>query len=94
MNNQANRSPISWDEAFPHRYVEWSAHMTADVAFYVEIARRTDGALVELAVGNGRVAIPVAQATGRKVIGIDSSPIMLEQASAHAAEAGVELDLK
>ncbi len=94
MNNQPNRSPISWDEAFAHRYVEWSAHMTADVAFYVEIARRTDGALVELAVGNGRVAIPVAQATGRRVIGIDSSPIMLEQASAHAAEAGVELDLR
>ena len=43
VNNQANRSPISWDEAFAHRYVEWSAHMTADVAFYVEIARRTDG---------------------------------------------------
>ena len=37
MNNQANRSPISWDEAFAHRYVEWSAHMTADVAFYVEM---------------------------------------------------------
>ena len=48
--------------------------MTADVDFYVELARRTDGPLVELAVGNGRVAIPVAQATGRTVIGIDSSP--------------------
>ena len=94
MNNQVNRSPISWDESFAHRYEKWSAHMTADVAFNVEIARRTDGALVELAVGNGRVAIPVAQATGRKVIGIDSSPRMLEQASAHAAEAGVELDLR
>ena len=54
--------------------------MTEDVAFYVELAREADGPLVELAVGNGRVAIPVAQATGRPVIGIDTSPAMLEQA--------------
>ncbi len=85
---------MSWDEAFSHRYEEWSAHMTADVAFYVDLARKSDGPLVELAIGNGRVAIPVAQATGRGVIGIDSSPAMLEQARARAAEAGVDLDLR
>src|SRR6266498_988452 len=85
---------MSWDEAFARRYDEWSAHMTEDVAFYVELAREADGPLVELAIGNGRVAIPVAQATGRRVIGIDSSPAMLEQARARAAEAGVELDLR
>ncbi len=84
---------MSWDEAFARRYDEWSAHMTEDVAFYVELAREADGPLVELAIGNGRVAIPVAQATGRSVIGIDSSPAMLEQADERAAEAGVELDL-
>jgi ubiquinone/menaquinone biosynthesis C-methylase UbiE len=50
--------------------------------------------VVELAVGSGRVAIPVAQATGRTVIGIDTSPAMLEQARARGAEAGVELDLR
>jgi SAM-dependent methyltransferase len=86
--------PTSWDEAFASRYEDWSAAMTADVPFYVELAREADGPLVELAVGNGRVAIPVAQATGRQVIGIDSSPAMLEQARARAAEAGVELDLR
>ena len=85
---------MSWDEAFARRYDEWSAPMTEDVAFYVGLAREADGPLVELAVGNGRVAIPVAQATGRPVIGIDSSPAMLEQARARAAEAGVELDLR
>jgi SAM-dependent methyltransferase len=83
----------SWDEAFSDRYDEWAAHMTADVAFYVELARTADGPIVELAVGNGRVAIPVAQATGRRVIGIDTSPAMLAQARTHAAEADVELDL-
>ncbi|MDQ4044879.1 MAG: class I SAM-dependent methyltransferase [Chloroflexota bacterium] len=68
--------------------------MTADINFYVELARAADGPLVELAVGNGRVAIPVAQATGQRVIGIDSSPAMLAKARIAAAEAGVELDLR
>ena len=72
----------TWDEAFADRYDEWSAAMTADIAFYVGLAREADGPLVELAVGNGRVSIPVAQATGRPVLGIDSSPAMLEQARA------------
>src|SRR5262245_32498778 len=84
---------MSWDEAFADRYEEWSAGMTDDVAFYVALARKADGPLVELAVGNGRVAIPVAAATGKTVIGIDSSPAMLEQAERRAAEAGVELEL-
>ena len=68
--------------------------MTADVRFYVTLAREADGPLVELAVGTGRVAIPVAQATGRRVVGIDSSPGMLGQARKGAVEAGVELDLR
>jgi SAM-dependent methyltransferase len=68
--------------------------MTADVPFYVELARRAEGPLVELAVGNGRVAIPVAKATGKRVIGIDTSPAMLAQARANAAAAGVDLDLR
>jgi SAM-dependent methyltransferase len=84
---------VSWDEAFSHRYDEWSAGMTADVAFYVELASEADGPLVELAVGNGRVAIPVARATGRRVIGIDTSPAMLAQARERAAAAHVELEL-
>src|SRR6266540_3945782 len=87
-------SAMSWDEGFADRYEEWSADMTADVRFYVALARQADGLLVELAVGNGRVAIPVAQATGRRVVGIDSSPAMLAQARERAVEAGVELDLR
>src|SRR5215471_5502109 len=34
---------LSWDERFSERYDEWSAGMTADVPFYVELARRADG---------------------------------------------------
>jgi SAM-dependent methyltransferase len=85
---------MSWHEAFSRRYEEWSADMTADIPFYVGLAREADGPLVELAVGNGRVAIPVARATGRTVIGIDSSPSMLEYARDGAAEEGIELDLR
>ena len=81
-------------DPFAPIYDDWSAHMTEDVAFYVELARETEGPLVELAVGNGRVAIPVARATGRKVLGIDASPAMLEQARERAAAAGVELELR
>jgi SAM-dependent methyltransferase len=84
---------MSWDEAFADRYEHWSVHMTEDVAFYVELARDADGPLVELAVGNGRVAIPIARATGRRVFGLDSSPAMLKQARARADAAGVELEL-
>jgi SAM-dependent methyltransferase len=85
---------MSWDEAFANRYAGWSAHMTADIPFYVDLARQAHGPIVELAVGSGRVAVPVAHATGQRVIGIDTSPAMLEQARANAAEAGVELDLR
>jgi ubiquinone/menaquinone biosynthesis C-methylase UbiE len=85
---------MSWDEQFAEHYDEWSAEMTADVAFYIGLARTADGPLVELAIGNGRVAIPVAQATGRRVIGIDTSPAMLELARVGAAEAGVDLELR
>ena len=85
---------MSWDEAFSHRYDEWAAEMTADIAFYVGLAREADGPLVELAVGSGRVAIPVATATGRRVIGIDTSPAMLEQARERATGAGVDLELR
>ena len=85
---------MSWDEGFAEHYDEWAAGMTADIGFYVGLAGQTDGPLVELAVGNGRVAIPVALATGRRVVGIDTSPAMLAQARARAAEAGVELDLR
>jgi SAM-dependent methyltransferase len=85
---------MSWDEAFAERYEDWSAGMTADIPFYVALAREAHGPVVELAVGSGRVAIPVAQATGRCVVGIDSSPAMLEHARARATGSGVALDLR
>jgi SAM-dependent methyltransferase len=71
---------MSYPDAFAQDYERWAADMTEDVAFYVDLAREADGPVVELAVGTGRVAIPVARAIGRTVVGIDLSPAMLEQA--------------
>ncbi len=81
-------------DVFAPIYDRWAAHMTEDVAWYVELALEADGPVVELAVGNGRVAVPVAQALGRPIIGIDQSPAMLAGARERAAAAGVELDLR
>jgi len=69
--------------------------VTEDVSFYVEEARRAGGPVVELAVGTGRIAIPTA-AAGIRVIGIDSSPGMLEVCRERAELAGVAsfLDLR
>jgi SAM-dependent methyltransferase len=85
---------MSQYDPFAEIYDEWSEHMTEDVAFYVDLARETEGPIVELAVGNGRVAIPVARETGRKVIGIDLSPAMLAQARERAGTEGVDLELR
>ncbi len=79
---------------FAEIYEEWSAPMTDDVPFYVELAREADGPVVELAVGTGRVAVPVAQAIERRLIGIDRSPAMLAKARAAADAAGVDLELR
>src|SRR4249920_1121653 len=67
--------------------------MTVDIDFYVDLARNANGPIVELAVGNGRVAVPVARATGQPVIGIDTSAPMLDQALTNARAANVQLEL-
>jgi SAM-dependent methyltransferase len=79
--------------AFAAIYDDWASHMTEDVPFYLELVREADGPVVELAVGNGRVAVPIAQETGKTIIGIDRSPAMLALAKEKAAEADVELEL-
>jgi tRNA A58 N-methylase Trm61 len=76
-------------------YDPWSRSVTEDVGFYVDRARASGGPVVELAVGTGRIAIPIAEA-GISVIGVDSSPEMVAVAQRTATAAGVEqlLDLR
>jgi SAM-dependent methyltransferase len=63
------------------------------VAHYVSLARDADGPVVELMVGSGRVAIEVVRETGKPVLGIDSSPAMLEIARERAVGLPLELRL-
>jgi SAM-dependent methyltransferase len=82
-------------DPFAAVYDVWAGDMTEDVPFYVDLARGAgDGPVVELAVGNGRVAIPVALETGRRVVGVDASPAMLAQARVRAEQTGADLDLR
>ena len=77
-------------------YDPWSASVLEDVGFYVEEAlAAAPGPVVELAVGTGRIAVPVA-AAGVAVIGVDQSPEMLAVAREAARARGVEhlLDLR
>ena len=74
-------------------YDPWSRTVVEDVAFYVEEATRSGGPVLELGVGSGRIAVPIA-AAGIDVIGVDLSAGMLEVARERAELAGVELDLR
>ena len=76
-------------------YDPWSVSVTEDVGFYVDEAERAGSPVVELAVGTGRIAVPTA-AAGIRVIGVDSSPGMLEICRRRAELAGVAdlLDLR
>jgi SAM-dependent methyltransferase len=74
-------------------YDPWSASVVEDVGFYLEEARRSVGPVVELGVGTGRIAVPIA-AEGIRVIGVDSSRRMLEICARRAALAGVDVDLR
>ena len=75
-------------DAIAALYDPWSRSVTEDVDFYVAQARKSGGPVVELGVGTGRIAVPVARA-GVHVIGIDDSEEMLSLCRARAEEAGV-----
>jgi YD repeat-containing protein len=80
-------------DAWAPVYDAWAADMTEDVAHYVSLAREADGPIVELMVGSGRVAIEVVRETGKPLLGIDSSPAMLEIARERSAGLPLELRL-
>src|SRR3954469_6741253 len=74
-------------------YDPWSRSVVEDVSFYVEEAVRSGGPVLELGVGTGRIAVPIAVA-GIKVVGVDLSAGLPDVARDPAALAGVEPDLR
>ena len=84
-----NESPY---ETFAPWYAAWtgSAPITeANRRFYVDTYLRTEGPVVELGIGDGRIAVEAAL-RGKDVIGVDDSPRMLELCRRRALEAGVQ----
>lgn len=61
-----------------------------DVEWYVELARRQGGPVLELGIGSGRIALAMAEA-GIEVHGIDASETMLAQLETHAAAKGPDV---
>ena len=80
-------------DAIARVYDPWSVSVVEDVPFYLAEAERSGGRVLELGVGTGRIAVPVA-AAGLDVVGVDLSAGMLEVARERAELAGVELDLR
>ncbi len=65
---------------------------SAAIDWFRGLAQMTGGPVLELGVGTGRVAIPLAK-DGREVVGLDRSAAMLARAAAHAKAAKVKLTL-
>jgi SAM-dependent methyltransferase len=84
-------TPNEYD-SFADVYAVWTvtaASARANLTFYVDAYLAADGPVVELGVGDGRIAVEAA-ARGGVVIGVDLSSAMLEGCRQRAAAAGVD----
>jgi SAM-dependent methyltransferase len=77
-------------DSFAPDYDTWAADMTEDIAWYVSLARGAAEPIVELGVGTGRIAIPIARETGKRVIGFDRSQEMLAVGRERAGDLPIE----
>lgn len=81
----------TYGDSFVDVYDDWYddvSDVAATVALVTDEAR--GGSVLELGVGTGRLAIPIAR-TGCPVTGIDSSAAMLEKCRQKAADTNVQL---
>jgi len=78
-------------ERFADIYAVWTATASstrANQAFYVDAYLAAPGSVVELGVGDGRIAVEAA-VRGRHLTGVDVSPAMLRLCRERAAAVGV-----
>jgi SAM-dependent methyltransferase len=80
--------PESVPDAIARLYDLDLSEEPGDVELYVALAQRTGGPILELAVGTGRIAVPLAQA-GYRVVGVDIDQAMLARARTRIAAADV-----
>lgn len=80
-------TPVSFaDEALtdeygdPARYDLEYGTAGIDIPFYLALAERADGPVLDVATGTGRIALALAEA-GHEVTGVDVSPVMVEFAT-------------
>ena len=78
---------ISPYDAWAEIYDSVFSYVNDDIPFYVDEAVRSGGPVIELGCGTGRVAIPIAL-NGIDVVGLDSSPLMIERARQKANQTG------
>lgn len=69
-----------------------TASARASLPFYLDVYAAVDGPIVELGVGDGRIAVAAAE-RGARIIGVDLSAAMLELCRARATHAGVSNQL-
>jgi SAM-dependent methyltransferase len=74
----------------PAYYTSAYAQRIEDVAYYVGLAQRAGGAVLEYGAGNGRIAIPMAR-HGIDVVGVDHSAPMLADLRARLADEPLEV---
>lgn len=82
--------PVEY-ERFAEIYGVWTATAGStrkNKPFYVDAYLAADGPVVELGIGDGRIAVEAA-ARGRAITGVDLSPAMLDLCRARAEDAGV-----
>jgi SAM-dependent methyltransferase len=78
-------------ESFAEIYEVWTATAAStnpNLAFYIDTYLAAQGAIVELGVGDGRIAIEAAR-RGCSLAGVDLSPAMLARCRERAEQAGV-----
>lgn len=79
-------------DRFADIYDVWTttaASAQANLKFYLDAYRAADGVIVELGVGDGRIAIEAAT-QGRTIVGVDLSAVMLARCRERAERAGVQ----
>jgi SAM-dependent methyltransferase len=81
--------PMLYDD--PDLYDVLLPASAADLGYYLSLARKCAGAVLELACGSGQLIVPIAS-IGVPATGLDQSPQMLMAANRRAAASGARVE--